>query len=98
MLLNLIHNACEACEDTEHSSVTITINQQPSQLLIKVDDNGKGIDQEIEKDIFLPFFTTKENGSGIGLSLSKNIIVAHGGDLYYSRKKKGSSFIIELPN
>ena len=51
------------------------------KTLITFTDNGKGIEDEIKNQIFIPFYTTKKNGSGIGLSLSKNIMRKHGGNL-----------------
>lgn len=97
VLLNLINNAIEAIEKEAEPKITITGNFLNGHTRISIIDNGSGIEKEIQKDIFLPFFTTKEKGSGIGLSLSKNIIIAHGGELNYVPKEKGSCFVIELP-
>ena len=97
VFLNLLLNAIDACKGNEKPEINIQIDQNPTHYILLFEDNGEGIDEEIEPDIFLPFFTTKENGSGIGLSLSKNIIVAHGGELNYMRKTHGSCFKIELP-
>jgi signal transduction histidine kinase len=52
--------------------------------MVFVSDNGKGIEEKILNQIFIPFYTTKKNGSGIGLSLSKNILKKHGGNLLVS--------------
>ena len=87
-------------------TVTIKTSQNPSsggrgtEVLISVSDNGNGIPQKILDKIFQPFFTTKPtgHGTGLGLSLSYDIIKAHGGDLKVETKEgEGSVFIIQLP-
>ena len=65
--------------------------------MIKVQDNGDGIIDEIKDDIFIPFFTTKKQGSGIGLSLSKEIMQKHIGDIYFeSSRGKGTVFSLKF--
>ncbi len=93
VLINLILNAVEACKEVEHPKVILSaqknINGQP---IIKVTDNGKGIPNEIMEDIFVPFFSTKKSGSGIGLSLCKQIILLHKGKIQVkSIENKGTS-------
>ncbi|MNY23184.1 Sensor protein FixL [compost metagenome] len=61
-----------------------------------ITDNGKGIEKEIESKIFLPFFTTRKEGAGIGLTLSKNIAEAHGGYLAYRNEGGKTTFVICL--
>lgn len=82
VLLNLVKNALEAVSVNESATiriqVTIAANNRPE---ISVADNGPGIPREILEQIFVPFFTTREKGSGIGLSLSKQIMSMHGGSL-----------------
>ncbi len=82
VLINLLKNAFQASENTLDASVKITAkldrNDHPE---IKVTDNGPGITDELMDKIFIPFFTTKENGSGIGLSISRQIMQMHGGSL-----------------
>lgn len=82
VLINLIKNAVEANEGNANPVITIkagkNLNSFPE---ICVTDNGPGIRPEIIDDIFVPFFTTREKGSGIGLSVSKQIMSAHGGTL-----------------
>ena len=56
----------------------------PDKTVLMVSDNGKGIEDKILNQIFIPFYTTKKQGSGIGLSLSKNILKKHGGNLLVS--------------
>ena len=66
-------------------------------ILIQVEDNGIGISSDIIEDIFIPFYTTKENGSGIGLSLSKQIMKNHDGTISVnSAPNKGSKFTLNF--
>jgi signal transduction histidine kinase len=66
-------------------------------ILIQVEDNGIGISSDIIEDIFVPFYTTKENGSGIGLSLSKQIMQNHDGTISVnSAPNKGSKFTLKF--
>lgn len=97
VLINLIKNAKEALEHTKNPSINIHVSSKNQWLYIEVTDNGPGIEPEAMDDIFIPFFTTKENGSGIGLSLSRQIIQQHGGAIkVYSEVGKGSHFVVQL--
>jgi two-component system nitrogen regulation sensor histidine kinase NtrY len=82
VMVNLVKNAFQATEHMEGARVSIhsglSNNGQPQ---ITISDNGPGIPEDILDKIFIPFFTTKENGSGIGLSLSRQIMQMHGGNL-----------------
>ena len=82
VLINLMKNARHALEHTANGRINITaaVNDEGKKF-IEVADNGPGIPKEIIDDIFVPFYTTKEKGTGIGLSLSKQIIHLHGGSL-----------------
>jgi nitrogen fixation/metabolism regulation signal transduction histidine kinase len=82
VLINLVKNAREAVEDTSRPQVRLEghIDRQ-GRSVIRVIDNGTGISPEAREKIFLPFFTTKKEGSGIGLALSKQILRKHGGSL-----------------
>lgn len=95
VLINLIKNAREATENTEDGLVEIevvTFNQKTS---VVIKDNGPGIVAEAQQKIFMPFYSTKNRGSGIGLSLSKQIMQLHDGDiLLESELGKGSKFIL----
>jgi C4-dicarboxylate-specific signal transduction histidine kinase len=67
-------------------------------LVITFKDQGHGIISENSDDVFVPYFSTKENGRGLGLSISQRIIFEHEGRIYYvSKKDYGTSFFIELP-
>lgn len=80
VLINLILNAVEACKESEHPEIKLSVRKNlAGSKVIKVTDNGTGIPDEIIDDIFIPFFTTKKTGSGIGLSLCKQIMLLHKG-------------------
>ena len=97
VLINLIKNAIEALNGQKDGEVTVFMEQSEQLTSIKIKDNGPGMDQEILNNIFIPFFTTKKGGSGIGLSLSRQIIRAHKGNLKVSSKLgEGSVFEITL--
>jgi len=101
VIINLVKNAAEAFNDQEQQTSqtsTITVNsiKKGDITEIKITDNGNGIPSEIIEEIFIPFFTTKENGSGIGLSYSRQILRAHGGSLLCRSKIGETIFTIRL--
>jgi two-component system, NtrC family, nitrogen regulation sensor histidine kinase NtrY len=79
VLINLFRNAIQALADTTDKQLKVTVTRINETISISVADNGKGIPQDIIETIFVPFFTTKTNGSGIGLTLSREIMKLHGG-------------------
>lgn len=96
VLINLIKNAKEACSRKEHPRIEVKMLPALSwQCLITVSDNGEGILPEVQDKIFVPFFTTKPSGSGIGLSLCKQVMNRHGGNItVQSAVGKGSCFTL----
>ena len=96
VLINLILNAVEACKDREKAMITLSAQKNiEGKSIIKIFDNGKGIPEEIIDDVFIPFFSTKKSGSGIGLSLCKQIILLHNGRISI-RSTEGKGTIISL--
>ncbi|PHS52360.1 MAG: ATP-binding protein [Lutibacter sp.] len=82
VLINLILNAVEACKDSKNPKIIISAKQPiEGSAIIRVSDNGKGIPDEIVDKIFIPFFSSKKNGSGIGLSLCQQIMFLHKGEI-----------------
>lgn len=81
VLINLIKNAIEACSDTANGKIELIGRYSDENVLIEVVDNGPGIIREALDKVFVPFFTTKKSGSGIGLSLSRQIMQMHNGYL-----------------
>lgn len=96
VLINLIVNAADAVKDVDHPRIILSAErEQNNAISIRVTDNGSGMGQEILNNIFIPFFTTKKNGSGIGLNLCKQIMRLHKGHIsVYSEKGKGSRFLL----
>lgn len=98
VLINLVVNAMEAVKEKEEKRITLSaeLDNRP-KVLIKVTDNGKGMDDEILERIFIPFFTTRKNGSGIGLSLCRQIMRIHKGNLQVqSKPDQGSVFTLQF--
>jgi len=93
-LINLYLNAIYAVSDNVERTIKTEIKTQNKRIILSVEDNGTGISKEIQDKIFLPFFTTRSNGSGIGLTLSKSIIEAHKGYINYKPLNQGSRFEI----
>ncbi len=89
VILNLLKNALEALisENTKNPHISIRLSKTSHTVKIEISNNGPQIPPEIREQIFVPFYTTKENGSGIGLSLSKQIILQMGGDIIVSSGK-----------
>jgi two-component system, NtrC family, nitrogen regulation sensor histidine kinase NtrY len=81
VLINLIKNAGEALSGKQNGTIHLKALHADEGILIQVEDNGSGISGDILEDIFVPFYTTRENGSGIGLSLSKQIMQNHKGTI-----------------
>ncbi|WP_179352748.1 sensor histidine kinase [Winogradskyella vidalii] len=94
VLINLILNAVDACKHKDDAKIKVQAAQNPNRdIVIKVYDNGSGIPQDILENIFVPFFTSKATGSGIGLSLCKQIMLLHKGRiLVKSVEGEGSVF------
>jgi signal transduction histidine kinase len=94
VLINLILNAVDACKNQDNGEIKVLASQnQNRDILIKVYDNGSGIPQDILENIFVPFFTSKTTGSGIGLSLCKQIMMLHKGRIIVkSVEGEGSVF------
>jgi two-component system sensor kinase FixL len=81
VLLNLIRNAVESMEETEHRELIISTAANGGMVEVSVADTGVGIAAEISEQLFQPFITTKRQGMGVGLSISRTIIEAHGGSI-----------------
>lgn len=98
VLINLIKNAKEACSKREHPQIEVKVLPALSwQCLITVRDNGEGILPDVLDKIFVPFFSTKPSGSGIGLSLCKQVMNRHGGNItVQSTIGQGSCFTLQF--
>src|SRR6056297_358031 len=91
VIINIVLNAIEATSDKEKHVIRIFSKQDNKITRLYIQNNGKGISEEELNKIFIPFFTTKQKGSGIGLSLSRQIMKLHNGDIFLSsQKEKGT--------
>ena len=96
VFLNLLLNAIQACE--EKGSVKVEFGQDEESVWVAVTDTGRGISPETLPNIFRPFFTTKGNGTGLGLPLAKRVVEDHDGRIEVeSWPGKGSRFVVYLP-
>lgn len=95
-LINLLVNAIDAVKDTSTPCITLTAeNGANNKPMIKIADNGVGMPPELLEKIFIPFFSTRKTGSGIGLSLCKQIMMLHKGNIQVqSIQGEGSAFIL----
>lgn len=97
VLINLLKNAMEALKNTESPTIHFTFQREFGRLCLYVKDNGSGMDAETMERVFIPFYTTKEQGSGIGLSLSKQIMRQHNGNIQVkSDPSIGTTFRLEF--
>ena len=98
-LINLVRNAIYALKDQADGVITLKAREQgENEVILEISDNGPGIPSEIYSQLFIPFFTTKPKGTGIGLSIVKKIINMHGGTIgVQSNAERGCTFIIRLP-
>jgi signal transduction histidine kinase len=101
VLLNLILNAIEAMSpirDRARELTIVTCRDGPDAVRVEVHDTGPGLDPERAAQVFEPFYTTKPDGLGIGLSISRSIVEAHGGRLWASpNEPRGAIFRFSLP-
>ncbi len=98
VLINLVVNAKEALKDRPHAMIILSaaLNNN-NKVAIKVADNGSGITKDVLENIFIPFFSTKKTGSGIGLSLCKQIMMLHKGNInVHSVPGEGTAFTLQF--
>lgn len=97
VLINIIKNAKEALVETENPEISLKLKTDQNKIHILISDNGPGVEPEALEKIFIPFYTTKKTGSGIGLSLSRQIMQQNGGHLWVeSEVGKGTTFWMSL--
>lgn len=101
VLINLLINSLDALENTAEPAIRIDLHRDRHRILLEITDNGPGIPADLLEQVFVPFFTTKTQGSGIGLSLSRQLMLALGGRLQISPAPSGgikASLQIPLPH
>jgi two-component system, NtrC family, nitrogen regulation sensor histidine kinase NtrY len=98
VLINLLVNSIEAVKEKEHPKIILSAGIAPNKkVVLKISDNGSGMPEEVLDKIFIPFFSTKKNGSGIGLSLCKQIVMLHRGTIQVQSKEgEGTSFSLQF--
>ena len=100
IISNLIINGHQAMIDVKNNDliVSLSTDSMHETMILSISDNGKGISSDIQPKVFLPNFTTKENGSGIGLAIAKRGVEHAGGKIWFHTKEgEGTTFYIELP-
>jgi len=96
VFLNLILNAIDAVDRT--GVIELAVDRDPDRVRIRVRDSGHGIAPEVQACIFQPYFTTKKSGTGLGLFVTKKLILSHGGEVeFISRPREGTTFVVTLP-
>jgi len=102
VLLNLVRNAMDAMQDLPVAEQRVTIRTSrrgPDDVEVAVADCGAGLSGEVEKNIFRPFFTTKNTGMGMGLSISQSIVNNHGGRIWFTgNRDQGTTFHVSIPS
>lgn len=97
VLINLLVNAKDALDRKKVKKIKLAAFRMREKVFIQVSDNGPGIDQESLDKVFIPFFTTRKKGSGIGLSLARQIMRLHKGSIYFTTEEgKGTTFTLEF--
>jgi len=79
VLINLLKNSIQALGEIPSGMISIKAFKEKGEVIMHISDNGHGIDEATMDDVFIPFFTTREKGSGIGLSYSREVMLLHGG-------------------
>lgn len=97
VLINLLRNAVDALIGTVNPLIVMTCVSQQYRVIIAVQDNGPGMDDRTQESIFIPFFTTKTEGSGIGLSISRQIMNLHKGNITVQSKPGSTIFQLSFP-
>lgn len=97
VLVNLLQNACDATRGRDHPTIAINVAVGDEHARVSVRDNGSGIAPAQQAKVFDAFYTTKQEGIGMGLAISKSIVETHGGKLSYDSSSDGSTFYITLP-
>jgi two-component system nitrogen regulation sensor histidine kinase NtrY len=97
-VINLLRNAADALTDTPQPQIDVTCELREGQMIMTIADNGCGVPENRHDQIFVPFFTTKPGGSGIGLNLARHVALGHGGQLdVRANQPHGSVFTLILP-
>ncbi len=95
---NLIKNAIQAIPEERTGEINVIMEREGENVVVKIEDNGIGIPEEKQSSIFVPNFTTKSSGTGLGLAMSRNIVENANGSIFFDTKERvGTTFYVELP-
>ncbi|MBK7678233.1 MAG: GHKL domain-containing protein [Chitinophagaceae bacterium] len=98
LFTNLFTNAVEACKDNANCKIEINEKREADKIIISIKDNGEGIPVETQQRIFIPNFTTKSSGTGLGLAMCKGIVEQAKGRIWFETEEaRGTIFYVELP-
>ncbi|MDP4214057.1 MAG: HAMP domain-containing sensor histidine kinase [Bacteroidota bacterium] len=98
LFTNLLQNAFEACHEMARCVISVSEELREDHILIKISDNGEGIPEQMQSKIFMPNFTTKSSGTGLGLAMSKTIVEQARGRIWFETSVgNGTTFFVELP-
>lgn len=92
VIINLISNCMYALKKAENPTITVNLRTDQNRIHFTVSDNGIGISRKIKNNIFIPYFTTRKDGSGIGLTLAKSIVEAHDGTIFFTSENGLTTF------
>ena len=98
LFTNLLQNALEACHNQQTCMISLSEELMEDSILIRISDNGEGIPDQMRSKIFIPNFTTKSSGTGLGLAMSKTIVEQARGRIWFETvEDEGTTFFVELP-
>jgi len=98
LFTNLLTNAVDACSEARSCMVSITETRSGKNVIVAVTDNGEGIPEDMRSKIFIPNFTTKTSGTGLGLAMCKSIVEQAGGSIWFETEEgQGTTFFVRLP-
>ena len=95
---NLLHNAIQSIPTEREGEINVSLSIDEDFVTVEVSDNGCGVPDEIKEQLFLPNFTTKSGGMGLGLTIVKNLVIMLGGEITFTTKvDEGTSFFVKFP-
>ena len=97
VFINLITNSLYSFSETTRPTITVLLKKQSNRIIVSFSDNGNGIPKNIRGNIFIPYFTTRKDGSGIGLTLTKSILESHDGMIHLKPSEVGCLFHLSFP-
>jgi nitrogen fixation/metabolism regulation signal transduction histidine kinase len=97
VLINLVKNSMESFSDQANKVISIRGRKKEESIIIQIEDNGPGIPADLQSQIFSPFFSTKTDGSGLGLSFSRRVVEMHDGDISFWSERGRTIFTLTLP-